>query len=315
MGKIHVIIIPSMTHHFFTTAFVCLAALFSTVSAQTIQEQRLKSDLETVYNTWRQSMLRENYEGWLQTTSAYRKMKVRNLAVSEKRPFPASLFAHQMSPPSLMPLRYVGAVVKGPTAAATYFGKVDMDIGGNPSENALVLLFNYERGAWKYDQARFFNLGNLPDVKERLRNGDAKILQEQDGFQPTGVIPPVPPACPAPKYIAKVFIDCPGRKVDITVNNISTHNFENTRMAEVISGGVRDGMNSILITSTPIADSKDKGPMLVEVFIMPETEGNIPGKAFTFTLPEENQGNFQEVHSFSVTPDVILKMRPTAPKK
>lgn len=310
MRKIHVIITVSMTHHFQTIACVCLIAFPGLASAQDAGQQKLKSDLETVYNTWRQSMIRHSFEEWQKTTSAYRQMKVRNLAVSEKRPFPASLFQTQMSPASLMSLRYVGAVVKGPTAAATYFGKIDWNIGGNPTDNALVLHFTHEQGSWKFDQAHFFNLANLPDVKERLREGDASILREQDGFQPSGSIPPIDKPCPAPRYIAKVFVDCPGRHVDVTVNNISSHEFDNISRADVVSGGVRDGINTISLKVKPIAGSKDKGPMYAGVFIMPETEGNVPGKPFTFTIPEDKQDGLDQSFTFNVTPDVIRQMNP-----
>ena len=51
----------------------------------------------------------------------------------------------------------------------------------------------------------FFNLTRLPAVKERLKRGDASVLMEQDGFQPLGKIPAVPPVCPPPKYIAKIL--------------------------------------------------------------------------------------------------------------
>lgn len=96
-----------------------------------------------------------------------------------------------MAPPALSPLMYVGSVVDGPTAAATYYGKVDLGLGEEPTDaNALVLLFTNERGKWKYDQARFFNLSRLPAVRDRLKRGDATVLMEQDGFQPLGKIPP-----------------------------------------------------------------------------------------------------------------------------
>lgn len=315
MGKIHVIIVCNMTHHFPTIACVCLISFAGAAMAQDAQQLKLKNDLETVYNTWRQSMIRHSFEEWQKTTSAYRQMKVRNLAVSEKRPFPASLFQSQMSPASLMSLKYVGAVVKGPTATATYFGKIDWNIGGNPTENALVIHFTHERGAWKFDQAHFFNLANLPAVKERLRAGDASILHEQDGFQPSGAIPPIDKACPLPRYIAKVFVDCPGRRVDATVNDISSHTFENISRADVVSGGVRDGLNTISIRVRPVEGSKDKGPMFVGVYIMPETEGNIPGKPFTFTLAEDKQDGLDQSFTFNVTPDVIRLMNPGEQEK
>ena len=140
----------------------------------------LKDDLETCYNTWRLQMVRSDYDGWRTYTSAYRQIKVRNLIVSEKRKFPAAVFENTIPFPPLAPLRYIGAIRKGNTAAATYYGKIDFGIGGNPTDNALVLLFTLERGKWKYDQARFFNLANIPDVKERLKRGDKTILEEQD---------------------------------------------------------------------------------------------------------------------------------------
>ena len=137
----------------------CAAALLSPASAAPRPgDAKLRDDLDVAYNTWRLHLLRGNYDGWRATTSAYRQVKVRNLAVSEKRPFPASLFRQPMAPPALAPLMYVGSVVNGPTAAATYYGKVDLGLGQEPTDsNALVLLFTHENGKWKYDQARFFN--------------------------------------------------------------------------------------------------------------------------------------------------------------
>lgn len=238
----------------------CAAALLSPASAAPRPgDAKLRDDLDVAYNTWRLHLLRGNYDGWRSTTSAYRQVKVRNLAVSEKRPFPASLFRQPMAPPALAPLMYVGSVVNGPTAAATYYGKVDLGLGQEPTDsNALVLLFTHENGKWKYDQARFFNLTRLPAVKERLKRGDASVLMEQDGFQPLGKIPAVPPVCPPPKYIAKILVDCPGRTVQANVNNISLHEFDNTRLAEVISGGLRDGTNSLTLNFSDSPNGKKR---------------------------------------------------------
>ena len=102
-------------------ALACCAAAFvnSALAAPRPGDSQLRDDLDVAYNTWRLHMLRGNYDGWRATTSAYRQVKVRNLAVSEKRPFPASLFRQPMAPPALSPLMYVGTVVAGPPAAAT----------------------------------------------------------------------------------------------------------------------------------------------------------------------------------------------------
>ncbi len=281
-------------------------------------DAKLKDDFEVVYNTWRLHMMRGNYDGWRATTAAHRQVKVRNLAVSEKRPWPATLFHQPMAPPPLSPLTYVGSVLDGPTAAVTYFGMVDLGLGEKPkAPSALVLLFTNERGKWKYDQSRFFNLGRLPAVKERLQRGDATVLMEQDGFQPLGKIPPIQPLCPAPKYIAKILVDCPGRMLTATVNNISTHEFENTRQADVISGGVRDGLNIINLN---FRDSKlgEKGGVLVEVYIMPETPGYLPARVYSkFTAPNTQPQSGTVM--FHVTPEHIKSMnpanRPTKPTK
>jgi hypothetical protein len=287
-------------------AAVCIVAPLQAQSVST--DPRLKSDLETVYNTWRQSMVRENFESWKKCTASYRQVKVRNLAVSEKRAWPKTLFNQPFSPPSLTNLRYIGAIVKGPTAAATYYGKVDWGIGGTPTENAYVVLFANERGVWKYDQARFFNLSHLPKVRERLSRGDASVLQEQDGFHPLGSIPAVPKLCPAPKYIAKVFVDCPGRIVNATVNNVSQHSFEDTRMAEVISGGVHDGVNLVTLNVQPAPGGKP-GPFSFAIFIMPEVVGNVPGVAYTYQASADQPIPSGPI-TFNVTPEVLQRMTP-----
>lgn len=288
----------------------CTAALLIPASAAPRPgDARLRDDLDVAYNTWRLHLLRGNYEGWKATTSAYRQVKVRNLAVSEKRPFPATLFHQPMAPPALAPLMYVGSIVDGPTAASTYYGKVDLGLGLEPTDsNALVLLFTNERGKWKYDQARFFNLTRLPAVKDRLKRGDATVLMEQDGFQPLGKIPPVPPLCHPAKYIAKILVDCPGRTVRATVNNISPHEFDNTRQAEVISGGLRDGTNSITLN---FADSPNgqKGAVLVEIYIMPETPGHVPARAFSYFVPPTEQPKNGPA-LLSVTPELLKTMTP-----
>ena len=214
-----------------------------------------------------------------------------------------------MAPPALAPLMYVGSVVNGPTAAATYYGKVDLGLGQEPTDsNALVLLFTHENGKWKYDQARFFNLTRLPAVKERLKRGDASVLMEQDGFQPLGKIPAVPPVCPPPKYIAKILVDCPGRTVQANVNNISLHEFDNTRLAEVISGGLRDGANSLTLNFSDSPNGK-KGAVLVEVYIMPEIPGHLPARAFSYFVPPQAQPKSGPV-LINVTPELLKTMEP-----
>lgn len=264
------------------TASLCvLSALVLSVAPSQAAAVPAQSELEAIYYTWRQSMMRADYALWRSTTAMFRQRTVRNQAVSEKKPFPKALFTLEMQPPALTGLKFVGIKTAGDTAAATYYGKVDFGVGGSPSDNAFVLLFVRENGSWKYDTARYFNLSKLPEVRRRLARGDTKILEEQDGFKPLGKTPFVPPLCPQPKFIAKLYIDCPGRKVVANVNNVSFHTFENTREAVLVSGGLKGGMNTI---NYQIEDMPDvpKGHFVISVFIMPEVPGNIPGKAFQY---------------------------------
>lgn len=131
---------------------------------------------------------------------------------------------------------------------------------------------------------------------------------EQDGFQPLGKIPPVPPLCPPAKYIAKILVDCPGRTVKANINNISQHEFDNTRQAEVISGGLRDGGNSITLNFAD-SPSGEKGAVLVEVYIMPEIPGHLPARAFSyFVPPKELPRNGPSL--INVTPELLKTMVP-----
>ena len=131
---------------------------------------------------------------------------------------------------------------------------------------------------------------------------------EQAGFQPLGKIPAVPPVCPPPKYIAKILVDCPGRTVQANVNNISLHEFDNTRLAEVISGGLRDGTNSLTLNFSDSPNGK-KSAVLVEVYIMPEIPGHLPARAFSYFVPPQAHPKSGPV-LINVTPELLKTMEP-----
>lgn len=288
------------------------AIVMSVASAQSQAPSR--SLLEAQYYTWRQALMRGDYDLWKSTTAKFRQHTVRNLAVSEKKPFPASLFYLPLRPPALNGLKFIGIKTKGPTAAATYYGKVDFGIQGEkPTDNAYVLLFVYENNDWKYDTARFYNLSQLKEVKDRLARGDKKVLDEHDGFQPLGKIPVTPPLCPKPTHIAKIFVDCPGRKVVAQVNGISTHVFEDQREAVIISGGLKDAGNMLSYTITDIPGATT-GHLDIGIYIMPETPGYLPGKAFTLHVDEKDKPQSSQA-IVQVTKEVLDGMKPLPPEK
>ena len=310
---------------FFLSAAVASAALWNEAEAQqpavpparqpgsnfhVPDQKQARTIADTIYNTWRVAMLRGNENAWRSATTKSRQVKVRNLIVSQKGEFPQDVFRDQPTPPALENFAYVGAL-SGPTnrtLAATYLGRVQLGEKGKTEMNALVLEFVHEGGKWRYDQSRFFNLSRLPQVEKRLRAGDVTVLQEQDGFHPYTEAPAVPPTCSYPQLIGKVFVDAQGREIDMRINGVSLHDFTDDRRADVISGGLKRGLNTITYTIRT-TDEKQKPAMAIGIFVMPETPGNKPVCVFDHILDsgEEARGG---TFSFTVSNEMIASMNP-----
>ncbi|MBE6415082.1 MAG: hypothetical protein E7032_00945 [Akkermansiaceae bacterium] len=273
-------------------------------------DQKVARDIvETVYSTWRIGMMRANENAWRSATSKSRQMKVRNLIVSQRGEFPHDFFRNQPEPPSLEKFQYIGTIASGnkQSLAATYVGNVQLG-DAKASENAFVLLFVLEDGKWKFDQSRMFNLSRLPKVKERLHKGDLSVLMEQDGFHPYAEAPAVPAACGRPQLIGKVFVDAPGRSIEMKINGISVHAFSDERRADVISGGLRRGKNTISYTIT--THEKLAHPaMAIGLFVMPETPGNHPVCVFDHILDASDTAKGGEF-TFEISKESIASMNP-----
>lgn len=130
---------------------------------------------------------------------------------------------------------------------------------------------------------------------------------EQDGFQPLGKIPAVPPVCPPPKYIAKILVDCPGRTVQANVNNISLHEFDNTRLAEVISGGLRDGTNSLTLNFSDSPNGK-KAPYSWKCTSCRKSRATCPLGLFLLRPPQAQPKSGPVL--INVTPELLKTMEP-----
>lgn len=273
-------------------------------------DQKVARDIvESVYSTWRIGMMRANESAWRSATTHSRQMKVRNLIISQKGEFPHDFFRNQPEPPSLEKFRYIGTLASAnkQSLAATYVGNVQLG-DSKADENAFVLLFVQEDGKWKFDQSRMFNLARLPKVKERLHKGDLSVLTEQDGFHPYDAAPAVPQACPRPQLIGKVFVDAPGRSIDMKINGISVHEFTDERRADVISGGLRRGKNTISYTIK--TDKKLAHPaMAIGLFVMPETPGNHPVCVFDHILDAADEAKGGEF-TFEIRNENIASMNP-----
>lgn len=273
-------------------------------------QERARQIADLAYNTWRVSHANGgNFVAWEDCTTRSRVRKVRNLIVSQRGRYPQDYFREAQYMPSLDRFNYVGSVAScnGNTLAATYFGKVQLG-DAKPADTAFVILLVNENGRWKVDQTRCFDLSRIPEVRKRLLARDTKVLMEQDGFHPYRSLPDTPPVCPEPQLIGKIFVDCPGREIDLYINGISSHEFYDERRADVISGGLRRGSNTISYTIRDL-DGREHPAMAIGLFVMPETPGNSPVCVYDHILDASDAakgGSF----TFNISNTQIASMNP-----
>lgn len=272
-------------------------------------QQVARATTERVYNTWRLGMMRGDETAWRSATSRSRQTRVRNLIVSQKGAFPDDFFRNQPEPPSLDKFSYIGCIASADkrSLAVTYVGKVQLG-SAEAHDNAFVLLYVLEDGRWKFDQSRLFDLSRLPKVRERLQRRDLSVLKEQDGFHPYAEPPQVPAQCPAPQLIGKVFVDAPGRAIEMKINGISVHQFDDERRADVISGGLRRGRNTISYT-IQTHEKLEHPTMAIGLFVMPETPGNQPVCVFDHILDASDVAKGGEF-TFDIRNENIAAMNP-----
>lgn len=254
-------------------------------------------------------MVKSDARKWSETTSLRRQVEVRNRLFSERKAFPATMFQLPVAPPDLSGLTAVRFKVRGPTATAVYYGKVDFGVGGAPTDNLLVLSFLQEAG-WKYDGAEFINLVALPDIRDALAKGDYSVLEKPE-FNPTGASPS-PPAVQLRgpvKYIAKVYCFCPGREVTVQVNRLSRHVFGNTKAAEVVIGGAADGENLVEYKVKSLPGASGKEPLVIRVYLMSEVPGTKIPAVFEYLVSEGGTVKESGQGGFNLDPALAAKLR------
>lgn len=245
----------------------------------------------------------------MKTTAEHRRVDIKNRIVSEKKSFPASLFELPAPPPALEGLKFLEVSENGRTAKVSYFGKVDFGVGGSPTENLLVLSFVKAGSGWMYDRADFVNLEALPDVRKELATGDLKYLKETPECKATGVVPPTAMEVSGAQYIAKVYVFCPGRQVQLQVNKVSRHLFTNAKESEVVIGGAHDGSNEIQYSIKPIEGGTGKEAMTVRVYLMSQVPGVQPIKIYENQVTEGQSPSLQGTAHFSVDADVVKRLQ------
>jgi hypothetical protein len=268
----------------------------------------LQPALETTYNAWREAMIRRDASSWQRVTAEHRRVEVRNRIVSEKLPFPSSVFNLPAPPPAVRGLKFLNAKQNGPTAKAAYFGKIDFGIGGVPTDNLLVLSFVRGGGGWLYDRADFVNLAALPEVRKELAAGDLTYLKETPEAQPSGEVPITPISANPAKYVAKVYVFCPGREVQLQVNKISRHRFANAKEAEVVTGGALDGPNEIQYSIKKLEGATGKEVMTIRVYLMATVPGLKPVKTFEYQIAAGETPKPYGTGSFIVDAATVVKI-------
>lgn len=263
---------------------ICVISLVA--AAFSSAEEELKTGLENCYNAWRDAVIRKDAGAWRRLTPEFRQIEVKNRILSEKRAYPAAIFDLPAPPPAVKGLKFLEAKQNGITAKASYFGKIDFGVGGEPTDNLLVMSFIRGAAGWLYDRADFVNLEALPEVRKELAAGDLKYLKETPEAQPSGKVPPVPIEVAPAKCIAKVYVFCPGREVQVQINKISRHRFANAKESEVVNGGAVDGANEVQYAIKKLEGGTDKEAMTIRVYLMSEVQGVQPIKIFEYQVAE-----------------------------
>jgi hypothetical protein len=284
-----------------------ISLIFSTLGSA---QESIRPALETTYSAWREAMIRRDASVWQRVTAEHRRIEVRNRIVSEKQPFPVTVFDLPAPPPSLQGLKFLEAKQNGLTAKASYFGKIDFSLGAEPTDNLLVLSFTKGSAGWLYDRADVVSLAALPAVRKELAAGNLKYLQETPEAQPNGQVPPTPITAPLAKYIAKVYVFCPGREVRLQINKISQHRFANAKEAEIVIGGALDGPNEIQYTIKKLEGATGKEVMTIRVYLMPEVEGQNPIKSFEYQIEAGQVPKPSGTGSFNVDAATAAKLLP-----
>jgi len=270
-------------------------------------DENLRENLEKVYNVWRDAVIRKDARVWQQVTAEHRQVEVRNRILSEKLPFPAAVFSLPAPPPPLDGLKFLDASRNGRTAKIAYFGKVDFGVGGEPTDNLLVLSFVQGPRHFTYDSADFVNLTALPDVRKELAAGDLSYLNGVPEAKPSGVVPPTPIAVQPASTIAKVYVFSPGREVEVLVNKVSRHRFANAKEAETVIGGARLGANEVQYSIKKLEGGTGEEAMTIRVYLLSEVAGTKPIKAFEYQVAEK--GAFKPFGSGTFNLDAATKAK------
>jgi hypothetical protein len=230
----------------------------------------LRSKLSRIYSEWRAALTAKSTTAWQNYTSTYRQVLTRNMIVSQGQVFPDALFSLPMSPPDTLKLRLLEAEANGPTAHLIYFGPVDLGLEmEDVPDNMLVLKFFQEKSGWKFDSSKMLNLGESPEMRESIKNGDLDFLKHAP-FNPPGELPAVPKLCQKPEYVAALRVHAVGYQVVAQCNGFDFPAVENNAEQHLMMGGLKRGPTPLrlLVKEVPLPVADADKILSVEVIVL-----------------------------------------------
>lgn len=256
------LVFQKMTRFAPAPLFVAVLLLCTLLPQAWGQDATARRQMEQSYSRWREAMVTRSLASWQQATATSRQLMTRNLIVSQKQAFPAALFDLPVRPPETATLRFLKMDINGATGQLAYFGKVDIGLldSSEVPENLLILKFILESTGWKFDTTRLVNLASAPDVRATLKNGGSSAFLNEPEFAPTGIVPPVPKACPVPDRIGVLQIASFGYQTTAVVNGFDAATVENNAEEHIIIGGLRDGENplQLAVKQLPIPEGEKR---------------------------------------------------------
>jgi hypothetical protein len=255
---------------------VCLLTLFTPLSSPGKDgDQTLRPVLERAYNQWRQAMIAQDARAWAASITQYRQVVTRNLIVSQRKAFPASVFQVPVEPPPVDGLRLLEAQGVGSTAHLLYFGKVNA--GGDPAlipDSILMLKFFKEDTGWKFDSSKLMKLQEQPQLLAELKKGGAPDFLDRPEFTPPGKAPTVPAICKSPENVAACTIQSFGYETRMTINGFSYPVMADQAEKALVIGGLDNGTNELVLTVKPTNIPKGEKRLLqVDLFLAPSKDG------------------------------------------
>ncbi len=228
---------------------------------QPAEAQQLREELERIYRGSVSAMVSKNYNAWKQYTAKSRRIWTHNLVVSQKQRWPEAMFDLPISMPEIGTLGHLETLVNGDTAHLIYYGKVDFGVM-RPSDipnNILMLKFIKEEDGWMFDNTRFFNLADTPEIAHQAGLHDLSFLNDPQ-FQPTGTPPPVVKPITPPDYVGEIWIAAIGYEVDVKLGNLHEATVRNNLTTDVVMGGLwRDGRDiSIAVTELEVEEGVER---------------------------------------------------------